>query len=428
MNTFSRLVVLGSGWGGFELVRKMTEARMLDVTMVSPRNYFVFTPLLASTCVGTLEFRSVTEPIRKTLQRNQYIQASCESVDLSTKLLNCRPAFEETADATSLFTIPYDKLVISVGSVSNTFNIPGVHEHALFLKNIGDARRIRHRVLDCFERAMFPGLSSKEKESLLHFCIVGGGPTGIEFSAELHDLINEDLSRLFPQLMECVRITVYDVAKRILGGFDASLAEYAARKFSRQKIEVVTGMAVNSVTEDGLVLGNGEFVGARLIVWATGLAPSQLIANMEGVLKDAKSGRLLTDDHLRVLDQFGKPINDVYALGDCATIKDNDLPCTAQVAKQKAKYLRSLLSKPSPSNTLPFRYKYAGSMAYIGGWKAIVDLPLKETKVMIRPRGWIAWLFWRSAYFSMAVSWRNKVLIPMYWFLTWIFGRDTSKF
>jgi NADH dehydrogenase FAD-containing subunit len=365
-------------------------------------------------------YDSVTEPIRRVIpSKLTFYQAQCEQIDLANRILHCRAALESNQDK---ITVAFDKLVIAVGASSNTFNIAGVDKHAFFLKDICDARSIRHRVIECFENAKHPGLDIEEIRRLLHFCIVGGGPTGIEFSAELHDFVWEDLRKLYPDLFQFVRITVYDVAKRILSGFDASLADYAAKKFARENIEIVTGMAVKEVNNDGIVLHSGERVRTGMIVWATGLTPNNLVAGMEGVLRESRTGRLLTDHKLFLLDQFGKPIEGVYAIGDCSTIDGYDLPCTAQVAKQKAKYLRTALNSEKSNG---FVYRYAGSMAYIGGWRAIADIPFSDRSV--KQRGWVAWLFWRSAYFSMAVSIRNKILIPMYWFLTWAFGRDISK-
>ncbi|CAG8783244.1 17300_t:CDS:2, partial [Cetraspora pellucida] len=120
------------------------------------------------------------------------------------------------------------------GANSNTFGIPGVGDYALFLKDISDARKIRQRVIECFEHASQPNVTKEEAAGLLHFAVVGGGPTGIEFSAELHDFITEDMARLYPNLINSVSMTVYDIAPQILGSFDQSLRDYAIKKFTRK--------------------------------------------------------------------------------------------------------------------------------------------------------------------------------------------------
>ncbi|KAI9285231.1 NDE1, mitochondrial external NADH dehydrogenase [Umbelopsis sp. AD052] len=422
-----RVVILGSGWAGFKLMKDLNR-KDYEVSVVSPRNYFVFTPLLASTSVGTLEFRCITEPVRGYSQNISYHQAWCDSVDLQNQVIHCTSNVDGNKGAE--FSLDYDKLVIGVGSYSQTFGIPGVKEHGLFLKDVNDARLIRSRVVSCFEYASQPGITDQEKANRLHFAVVGGGPTGIEFSAELYDFISSDMSRLYPQLMSQTRMTLYDVAPNILGTFDSQLSEYAHKKFSRKGIQIKTKRRVLEVTKDDLVIEGDGKVPYGMLVWSTGLMQNPLIESLNELEKD-KSQRLLTDDQLRVLSKDSrKPLNNVYALGDCATIDGLDLPATAQVANQKAIYLSNVLNKQVKKGSdylaKPFIFKNRGSMAYIGSSEALVDMSTVHQKA--KRSGHLAWLLWRSAYLSMSVSIRNKMLIPLHWFLTWGFGRDISRF
>ena len=450
-------MIIGSGWAGFKLLENIDQ-KDYDVVVISPRNYFVFTPLLASTCVGTLEFRSIVEPIRRqgTLLPSgqgaslKYYEASVTGVDFLSKRVSCMSTLEGAKES---FSVGYDKLVIACGAMSNTFNTPGVLEHAHFLKDIHDARRIRYRLMECFEKASQPGVSEEKKLQLLHFVTVGGGPTGIEFSAELHDFITEDLRRLYPELMIYVKMTVFDIATKILSTFDERLAEYTASKFARKGIQLRTGMSVLKVEKEALTLkASNELVPYGLLVWATGLTPNPLVKSLTGVSLDPRTGRLLTDQYCRLFKEepsshlleppeseaIGSKeealtmsaMTDVFAIGDCATIKNYDLPCTAQVAKQKAQYLARIFNRLSRSlvpllQNKPFEFKDVGALAYIGGWRAIARLQVIGDKNVNR-KGVLAWLIWRSAYMTMSVSWRNKVLIPIYWFLAWCFGRDIS--
>ncbi|KFH67497.1 hypothetical protein MVEG_06229 [Podila verticillata NRRL 6337] len=437
--TQGRVMILGSGWGGFKLLRDMNKDAY-QIVAVSPRNHFLFTPLLASTSVGTLEFRCITEPVRGYTRNVEYHQAWCDSVDLEHSKIDCTSNLSSvpksiTADTqgnSKKLQLDYDHLIIAVGSYSNTFNIPGVKEHAFFLKEVSDARKIRSRVIECFERAEM-SRSDEEKNGLLHFAVVGGGPTGVEFSSELHDFIREDCSRLFPQLMNHVTLAVYDVAPTILANFDHSLSEYCMNKFKRSGIEVRTGTVVDKVEDGRLVLKDGKVIPFGCLVWSTGLTENPLTASLEGKVLKSRSKRILTDPYLRVLDTEGNIIPNVYALGDCATIKDHELPQTAQVANQQAIYLRKALNKlakyPERSFTdvaEPFSFKNLGSMAYIGNWEAVVDMTKLNENA--KESGKLAWIFWRSSYLTMSVSMRNKMIIPMYWMLTWVFGRDVSSF
>ncbi|ORZ02538.1 FAD/NAD-P-binding domain-containing protein [Syncephalastrum racemosum] len=424
-----RVVILGSGWAGFKLKRELNK-KDYDVTVISPRNFFIFTPLLAGTAVGSLEPRCIIEPVRGYSTELEYHQAWCDKIDIKKQKIYCSSNLVDNKGKP--FELDYDKLVIAVGAYSNTFNTPGVKEHAIFLKQIDDARRIRSRILECFEYACQPGITEEEKRDKLHFAVVGGGPTGIEFSAELYDFITEDLSRLYPGLIRYTRMTVYDVAPKILGSFDQKLSGYATQKFRRRGIQVKTGTHVLEVGPDGLKLKEEGHIPAGMVVWATGLAPNPLVESMTSVVKDEKSHRVMTDRKLRVLDkETREPIKNVYALGDCATIEEYDLPATAQVANQKAIYLGKVFNKEvklgqEDPKQADFTFASRGSMAYIGKWEAVVDMsPINEKAT---EGGHMAWVFWRSAYLSMSVSMRNKLLIPMFWFMTWAFGRDVSRF
>ncbi|CAO3656913.1 unnamed protein product [Mucor hiemalis] len=333
-----RVVILGSGWAGFKLMKDM-DNKNYDVSVVSPRNYFVFTPLLASTSVGTLEFRCVTEPIRNYSKDIKFYQAFCDRIDVENQVIHCSSNVDDGQEQKS-FSLDYDKLVIGVGSYSNTFGIPGVKEFAFFLKDVQDARKIRKRLIECFEHASQPGLSDKEKEDCLHFVIVGGGPTGIEFSAELYDFIADDLSRIYPHLMDKTRMTLYDVAPTILGSFDSHLSDYAHKKFNRKGIQIKTQRYVEQVEKNHLLIKGEGKVPYGLLVWSTGLMQNPLVESLTTAAKDKAGQRILTDGHLRVIDGDTKtPYPNIYAIGDCATIQDNDLPATAQVATQKADYL-----------------------------------------------------------------------------------------
>lgn len=242
-----RVVILGSGWAGYTLSRRL-DPRRYQVVVVSPRSYFVFTPLLAGTSVGTLEYRVVMEQVRSPRSKVEFFQGWADDVDFDRRTLTVEEAIdddlqnhglpqESNAEANSTddnhqqqqlqsqtkgatFDLSWDKLIISVGCYSQTFSTPGVRENAFFLKDVGDARQIRTRLLNCFEKAALPTTAESVKRQLLNFAVVGGGPTGIEWAAELHDLIHEDMAKLYPDLIQYTKITVYDVSPTVLPMFD----------------------------------------------------------------------------------------------------------------------------------------------------------------------------------------------------------------
>lgn len=408
-----KLVILGTGFASFSLVKEI-DVHEYEVVIVSPRNHFLFTPLLPSTTVGTVEFRSIIEPIRIARKGITFHQAECADVDLDTKTLHCKGAFRGTP-----FTMNYDALVIGVGAVSNTFGIPGVEQHAMFLKELADARAIRQKIIENFERASQPRRSLERKKQLLHFVVVGGGPTGVEFAAEMHDFATQDLAKWFPDLSEHIRITVLEATGAILTSFDKKLGGYALRHFEREGIEVRTNAFVEEVQEEQVVLSHGETIKCGLVVWSTGVGPTGLIEQLKakGVATD-KQSRILTDDYFRI-----PGVEDVYAIGDCARIDGQDLPPTAQVAQQEGHYLAGYLNKRARHRDAEqFHYKHMGMMAYIGNQRALADMR------NVKSKGFGTWLLWRSAYLTKLVSFKNKVLVFGDWLHTWVFGRDISRF
>ncbi|KAJ7135458.1 NDE1, mitochondrial external NADH dehydrogenase [Mycena crocata] len=440
-----RLLIVGSGWGGYGVLRGVDKKRW-DVTVVSPSNYFNFTPLLASCAVGTLEFRCAIEPVRRYTPEVVAYQAWCDKIDFQRKTVQCMPAtpplgFETKsaplADGTTTqfpgtgthFTLRWDKIVLAAGAYSQTFGVPGVKEHAHFLKDVKDARAIRIRILECFEQATQPTLSDVQRRNLLNFCIVGGGPTGVEFASELHDLLHAEIAQHYPSLAKMAKITIYDVAPNILGSFDKSLVEYAEKTFSRDGISIFTSHHVEEVEAGKMFVKEQGEVPFGLLVWSTGLSPNPLISSISEFKKDKKTNSVLTNEHLNLLRTDGTADSDVWGIGDCAQIEDAILPATAQVASQKARYLVHKLNKlvRDQESPKPFKFENQGSLAYLGDWKAIYDNSGKD-KIVSKESGRVAWLLWRSAYFTMTLSWRNKILVPTYWFLNWIFGRDITRF
>ncbi|KAG6910222.1 hypothetical protein DXG01_012357 [Tephrocybe rancida] len=369
-------------------------------------------------------------------------QAWCDHIDLKNKTLQCMPATSPIGSASmsgkdaqsdvapvdnTPFNLKYDKLVIAVGAYSQTFNIPGVKENALFLKDVKDARAIRSRILECFEQANQPTISDDERRKLLNFCIVGGGPTGVEFSAELHDLLHTDIARHFPALAKMAKINLYDVSPQILGNFDKNLVNYTEKTFRRDGINIWTS---HHVSKGKLFVKEQGVVPFGLLVWSTGLAPNPLISSITGMKKHDKSIGLLTNNHLNAINNDGTINKDVWVVGDCGIIDGEPLPATAQVASQKGKYVSTTLNKIAKEQPVskPFKFKNFGSLAYIGDWKAIYDGPGAGDGFLSKESGRLAWLLWRSAYFTMTLSVKNKILVPFYWFMTWIFGRDLTRF
>lgn len=405
-----RLLVLGSGFGGFSLLSRI-RTRDWDATLLSPRNYFLFTPLLPSAASGSVEFRSILEPSRRRLRGIHVIEGTAESVDWQSRRVHCVGAV-----GGERFTLPYDLLVIAVGAAVGDHGVPGVREHALKLASVEDARAVRRGILEQFARGEIPGLTPDELRQRLTFVVCGGGPTGVEVAAEIDDLLREEMHHSYPELAPMARVVLVEALERLLTGFDEALSDYTRRHFLRAGIEVRTQARVRSIERERVVLEGGEVLPCGLVLWAGGNAPVPLIASLGEPLD--RRGRLVVDDHLRVPGKEG-----VYALGDCAAVEDPPLPATAQVAQQQGRYLADALACLREGGFVePFRFKAAGMLAYIGGGEALADLP------QVKWSGRAAWLFWRSVYLTKLVSPANKIKVLFDWAKARLFGRDLSRF
>lgn len=339
-----RLVILGGGWGGVALLKELNPDDY-HVTVISPTNYFLFTPMLPSATVGTLEMRSLVEPIRRILSRvkGHFIRARAEDVDFSHKMVEVSQLDAQGKE--TRFYVPYDKLVIAVGSVTNPHGVKGL-ENAFFLKDINDARMIRNKVIQNLELACLPTTPDDERKRLLSFVVSGGGPTGVEFAAELVDLLNEDLTRHFPRLLRN-EISVHLIQSRshILNTYDETVSKYAEDRFARDQVQIMTNSRVKEVQADKIIFSqkmeDGSLVTKEIphgfCLWSTGVSQNGFCKKLSDELGASQTNRhaLETDTHLRV---NGTPLGDVYAIGDCSTVQNN-------VADHIITFLRSLAWK-----------------------------------------------------------------------------------
>lgn len=322
-----RLVIVGGGWGAVGLLSKLSLGDY-HVTLISLDTFTTFTPLLPSAAVGTVQVRSLIEPLRKIIARLQghFISGKAADLVMSERLLEVEVVGAD-GQKKSIY-VPYDKLVIAVGSVSSTHGVSGL-EHCFQLKTIADALQVRRRVMDNFERASLPTTTPEERKRLLSFVVCGGGPTGVEAAAEIYDLCQEDVMNYFPKICrENVSIHVIQSGEHILNTYTEAISKYAEDKFARDGVELITQSRVSSVYPDRVVYTKkdketGKFteyeIPANFVLWSTGIAMNPFTSKVAGYLPNQVHKKAIeVDAHLRVK---GAPLGDVYAIGDCATIE-----------------------------------------------------------------------------------------------------------
>eukprot|EP00198_Chlamydomonas_reinhardtii_P009564 XP_001698901.1 mitochondrial type-II NADH dehydrogenase [Chlamydomonas reinhardtii] len=426
-----RLVVLGSGWAAARLLHDI-DPNLYDLTVISPRNHMVFTPLLASTTVGTLEPRSVAvhlHEIQPCLSRpsSSVFIADAHAVDAASRTVTCR-----SVDGLD-FSVQYDKLAICTGSQGSTFGIPGVLENAHFLRDVKQADAIRQKLIENIALAGVPGRQQDEFSRLLHIVIVGGGPTGVEVAGELTDFISHEV---------CVdvRVTLVE-ARELLGSFDASLREYAARKLIQGGVLLRKGI-VHEVTPREVVLKDGTVLPYGLCIWSTGVGPTPFSLSLP--FAKTAVGRIAVDKYMRsdTPSTAGlAPVPHVYALGDVCANPDKPLPALAQVAEQQGRYLARVLNELArgpphvggrqgrgggvPQHT-EFVYRQLGAMATVGGHSAVLELG-DAGRRHLSLAGFLSWVAWRSAYLTRLGSIPKRLAVAFDWSITMIFGRDLSR-
>ncbi|KAF4119746.1 NADH:ubiquinone reductase (non-electrogenic) [Geosmithia morbida] len=469
--TKKTLVILGTGWGSVALLKKL-DTEKYNVIVVSPRNYFLFTPLLPSCTVGTVEHRSIMEPIRTILRQRrgavQYYEAEASSIDPERKVVRVSDN-SEVKGTVAETEIPYDMLVVGVGAENATFGIPGVRENSCFLKEIGDAQRIRKKFMDCVETAAFKDQTEDEIDRLMHMVVVGGGPTGVEFAGEAQDFFEEDIKKLVPEISGRFKVTLIEALPNVLPSFSKQLIEYTENTLREEKIDIKLKTMVKNVTAEAVEAEISKPDGTKeriripygLLVWATGNAVRPVVQDLMARIpaqKDSRRG-LAVNEYLVV-----QGARDIWAVGDCAVA---GYAPTAQVASQEGNFLARLFNNmarteaheariaelsaslnlqgpkgtPAPEaareieslerqlskirDVKPFRYTHQGSLAYIGSDKAVADVIWWNSNVATG--GSMTYLFWRSAYLSMCFSTRNRILVILDWLKSKTFGRDVSR-
>ena len=408
-----KVIILGTGWGSFSLLKDINK-KLFNVTVVSPRNHFLFTPLLCATAVGSLEFRSIIEPVRtKSIRHISFHMSNAVSLDVKNNSLVCINAVRDCP--TCEYTLDYDHLVVGVGAQCSTFGIPGVNEYAYFLKELVDARKVREKLINNFEQAYLPSTTPEECERLLNVVIVGGGPTGVELGAEIHDFLKEDVAKLYPSLVRKVRVTLVE-SHKVLSAFDENLQEYVLKKITNCSNFRLKLAAVCEVRENCVVFSDGERLTCGIVVWSTGFSPQPFVE--QAPLCKNKYGQILTDQKLRAINI---PQQNVFSIGDCAAVEDSPYPRTAQVAEAQGKWLAKFLNGKTEHE---FRKKDLGVLFCVGDYRVLNELKSSRSRVI----SFCTLLVWRAGYLFKLGSWKLRIQYLMDWIKTSIFGRDTSNF
>jgi NADH dehydrogenase len=412
-----RVLILGGGFGGMyaalEFEQALERGAELDVTLVNRDNFFLFTPMLHEVAASDLDITNIVSPIRKLLRRVTFFHGDIEAIDLAHKRVGLSHGHEQHCHS-----LPYDHLVLALGSTTNFFDIPGLADRALTMKSLDDAIALRNRLIANLEEADFECAASL-RAPLLNFVVAGGGFAGVETIAAMNDFLREAV-RFFPHIQEdMLRIILVSSGKVILPELGEKLGTYAQRKLIEQQIEVHSNCKVTAVTDRDVTLSDGTTVTTNTLVWTAGVSPHPLL---ETLPCPKTKGRVLVNEYLEVPGWPG-----LWAFGDCALVPDGKTgqfhPPTAQHALREGRVAaQNILATVRGGRLKPFVYTTLGLLAPIGKRTGVANI------LGVNFSGFIAWWLWRTIYLLKLPRFEKKVLVALDWTLDVLFSKDLVHF
>jgi NADH dehydrogenase len=407
-----RVVILGGGFGGAYCAHALAGTLpdgAADVLLLDQNNYFVFYPFLIEAGTGSLAASHAVISIRAFLKNAAFKMGAIRSVDPAAKTVTFR-----LSDAESDETIPYDQLVIALGSVTRLPDVPGLKQYGFGIKSLADAIALRDRAIRMLERADATSDPDRRK-ALLHFVVVGGNFTGVEVAGEFQVFLRQ-VTKRYPNLEpdDC-RVTLVEIADRVLPGLDDDLSTYAVAKMRARKIDIRLRSSVREIGSDRVVLADGETLPCSTVVWCAGIAPNPVLADL--ALPKDEQGWLLCERDLRVRER-----PNVWAIGDCAVNPDrhgHPYPATAQHATRQAKHLAQNLARTLRGEaTTEFDYESRGSLVGLGCRTGVAKV------FGIKLSGFAAWFLWRTFYLLKLPGWGRRLRVALDWTMDLMFGRD----
>jgi len=399
-----KIVIAGGGFAGIELAKKL-KGEAVDVVLIDRHNYHTFQPLLYQVATGALEAETIAFPLRRIFQgQDNFTFRLADALQINAE--------KNTID-TSIGEISYDYLVLATGAETNFFGNRQLEHFCMGMKSVPEALNLRSMMLQSIESALTekdPG----EKEELMTFVVVGGGPTGVELAGALAEFKNYILKKDYPKLDHCeMRVFLVESKPVVLGVLSDTASAKAKEYLEQMGVTLYNGVRVKSFDGELLTINDGRTLRTRNVLWAAGVVgqfPKGI--NEENIVR---GNRIQTDEINRV-----KGYKNIFAIGDVAAVISAETPDghpgVAQVAIQQGKHLAdNLLAIINGKTTRAFKYHDKGSLATIGRNKAVADIG-KYTFT-----GFIAWILWCFVHVLSLVGFKNRIAV----FITWV-GRYFS--
>jgi NADH dehydrogenase len=413
----TRIAILGAGFGGLytalRLEQLLPRDGSIEVTLVNRDNFFLFTPMLHEVAASDLDITHIVSPIRALLRRCHFVCGEVIGIDIESRRIEVRHGLTQHQHV-----LVYDHLVLALGSTTNFYNLPGLQQHALTMKSLGDAIRIRNRLIALLEEADAE-TSAESRRLLLTFVVAGGGFAGVETMAAINDFVRDALAH-YPALdASLVRMVLIHAGPELLPELGDELGAYARQELGGRGVDVRTRVHVTEVTEIGVRLDDGSTIPSQFVVWTAGTSPHPLLSTLAVPLDH---GRVIVDECLRVTERPG-----LWALGDCAVVPNPQTgmphPPTAQHAIREGRALAdNIAATLSGRPVRPFRFSTIGQLAAIGRRTGVAKV------FGVKCSGFIAWWLWRTIYLTKLPGLDRKVRVALDWTLDLIFSKDIVQF
>lgn len=413
-----RIVILGGGFAGVYAARRLEKslARLgpraagYEVVLVNRDNYFVFQPMLPEVLSGSIGILDTVSPLRRLLPKTTIVVREIEDIDLEARVVRTSPGVHPHPSE-----IPFDHLVLALGTVTDFRGLRGLPEHALPLKTLGDALRLRNHVIGALEEAAVEHEEALRSQ-LLTFVVAGGGFSGVEVAAELNDFVRE-VARHYPTIdARSIRVVLLHSQERILPEVSPKLALFAQDILARRGVEIRLGTRLEAASAEAAILSGGERIPTRTLVSTVPSSPHPLIDALD--LAKSPNGRLRVSPELEVEDCPG-----VWAFGDCAQVPNPDgrtfAPPTAQHAIRQARtaadnIVRTIAGQPRRA----FSFAGLGRMGSLGHRCAVAEV------FGVQISGFFAWWLWRTIYLAKLPGWARRIKVATSWTLDLFLSPD----
>jgi len=408
-----RVVIIGGGFAGIAAAHALRHADA-EVVLIDRRNHHIFQPLLYQVATAVLSPAEIAAPIRQleAKQRNvSVLLAEVTGVDLASRTI------EAASSGAGVRKIAFDYLVVATGMRPNYFGHDEFARHAPGLKSLGDAEKIRAKILGAFELAATTE-DEGERARQMTFVLVGAGPSGVELAGSLAHLVKVTLQHNFHRIDPSKStIVLLDAGNRVLPTFAEALSRRVTRRLTKLGVKVLTGVKVETVDAQGVVAG-GKRIPSATVLWTAGVAASP-VPKMLGTKTD-RAGRALVDPFLKVVEAPG-----VFVVGDAASVMQNGhpVPGVAQAAIQEGRYIGRLIAKELKGRKVkrPFSYFDKGNMAVVGKNYAVLE------RGWLRTSGFLTWLVWAFVHILSLPQLQNRLRVQHQWLWFYFTGQRSSR-